>query len=259
MSVTARGIRFAATLLLATIALGGLASAAEADQTELPASFVTLGFYGDGGCSGPGSWCGQSWDINFLIEVPRFDDALGQLESITLSSSFLFEATAEYSIVESAIEVAPSVSGRHNGESSARTASQCVGLPVGTSCAVDYGVFSQDYVEVLTSQPLYEEGDPYWYWDEYWGGIGHEYGYQAIGESDQVFLEAPEMIVTYSYTPVPEPSTALLLGLGLTVMARSRACARGGSRNETAVGPVASRCGNWSSSASRPFAFRGGR
>ena len=198
---------------------------AEGAQIQVtPTSFYELGFYADGQCGGPGEWCGHSWDIEYGFLFPGFDDSLGDLDSVSIEALFLFNVQADYTIYESAVEVAPFVSGRHNGVSVVREATQCVGLPVGSNCPADYGVFSQVFTEEVSgmdAESVFGSGSS-WRYHEFNGGFGHQYGYQALGDGDASFVADPTIVVTYTYTPVPEASTALLFGLGVAGLAVRR-------------------------------------
>ncbi len=232
METFARGPRrlldIALTLAVA-LAVFGFSRTAHAAQVVHTSPLPYSNFYGDGGCWSyePDLECGRSWDTEFAAELPKFDHALGQLESVALDVVFLFSVVGNYDIIASTTESAPSINVLDLGPHEPREATSCVGLSAGATCTFDYGEIDQRFrYDFLDENEFQESGSLWWYADSR-GGLNHLYGYQAIGELDLTFLNGTEFTVTYDYTPVPEPSTALLLSAGLLMLSHANARERG--------------------------------
>ncbi len=208
------GIAKIVGILAAALGLLSGAGSVSAAQLEYVPPAIFHDFYGDGGCLQDGAdlYCGETIDILYQVQIPDFDDSLGTLESVTLRAVFEFNAQATYSIHQSVQEMAP--------WAGSVAATNCLGLEVGGTCSVDYGDYVQIAVESFAVRH-FDGAAPFWF-EDYFGGVDHVYGYQAWGDIELRFLSEPDVTITYVYTPIPEPSTGALVAVGLAGMRAAR-------------------------------------
>lgn len=202
------------TFLLCLVVLSVGVREAQAARIEYTGSFGSLEFHVDGSCPFIDLQCAADYELRSLLNFPKFDHSLGELESVSIEYLYLFNVQGDYNVIESTAESPPTVGGR--------AATECVGLPVGSICHVDYGVFSQAFTDEFSDESSFSGPGTTWAYADLEGGVGAWWHLGEKGDFDFAFLEGTAASVTYTYTPVPEPSTALLLGFGIVGLATVR-------------------------------------